>query len=187
MTQGLEIIFHGATGTVTRSCMELVLGRRRILVDCGLFQGSRSLERLNFEPFRFRPATIDAVILTHAPFAQRSPSGGQREPAKHQDDGDYDAADEKAVIGGGVPCLRHAHRRFSAEWPFRRPLVVAATMMTGTKGRMTIANMGKISLRKPSIANLLIARRRDAARRIGCDVRRKRLCEKYAMSPIRGG
>jgi metallo-beta-lactamase family protein len=64
--QGLEIIFHGAAETVTGSCTELVLGRRRILIDCGLFQGSRSLERLNFQPFRFKPSAIDAVILTHA-------------------------------------------------------------------------------------------------------------------------
>lgn len=66
MTQGMEIVFHGAAGTVTGSCMELVLGNRRMLIDCGLFQGSRSLERLNFEPFRFKPSAIDAVILTHA-------------------------------------------------------------------------------------------------------------------------
>jgi metallo-beta-lactamase family protein len=66
MTDGLEITFHGAAGTVTGSCMELVSAGRHILIDCGLFQGSRSLERLNFEPFRFNPARIDAVVLTHA-------------------------------------------------------------------------------------------------------------------------
>lgn len=61
-----RISFHGAAGTVTGSCAELRLGRRRLLVDCGLFQGSRSLEALNFEAFPFDPAGLDAVLVTHA-------------------------------------------------------------------------------------------------------------------------
>jgi len=66
MTNGIELTFHGAAQTVTGSCMELLVHGKRILIDCGLFQGSRSLERLNHEPFAFRPTSIDAVILTHA-------------------------------------------------------------------------------------------------------------------------
>lgn len=66
MTDGLDIIFHGAAGTVTGSCAELSCNGRRLLVDCGLFQGSRTLERLNFDPFRFRPDGIDGLLLTHA-------------------------------------------------------------------------------------------------------------------------
>ncbi|QPI75309.1 MBL fold metallo-hydrolase [Sphingobium sp. Cam5-1] len=46
--------------------MELRLGDRAILVDCGLFQGSRTLETLNHGAFSFDPAKIDAVVLTHA-------------------------------------------------------------------------------------------------------------------------
>lgn len=62
----LKIAFHGAAGTVTGSCMELTRGQRRILIDCGLFQGSRSLETLNHGAFGFDVGTIDAVLLTHA-------------------------------------------------------------------------------------------------------------------------
>ena len=61
-----ELVFHGAAQTVTGSCMEVVWGNHRVLIDCGMFQGSRSLERFNYDPFDFRPDSIDAVILTHA-------------------------------------------------------------------------------------------------------------------------
>ncbi|MES2096495.1 MAG: MBL fold metallo-hydrolase [Pseudomonadota bacterium] len=62
----LELTFHGAAGVVTGSCMELRAGAQRILIDCGLFQGSRSLEALNHEPLPFDPGHIDAIVLTHA-------------------------------------------------------------------------------------------------------------------------
>jgi metallo-beta-lactamase family protein len=63
---GPKLTIHGAAQTVTGSCFELSFGRRRLLVDCGLFQGSRSLEALNREPFAFDASRIDAVLLTHA-------------------------------------------------------------------------------------------------------------------------
>lgn len=62
----LTLRFHGAAGTVTGSCMEFACEHSRILVDCGMFQGSRSLERLNLDDFAFDPRKIDAVVLTHA-------------------------------------------------------------------------------------------------------------------------
>lgn len=62
----VSLAFHGAGRTVTGSCMEVMLGERRLLIDCGLFQGSRSLEAFNQRPFAFDPGAIDAVILTHA-------------------------------------------------------------------------------------------------------------------------
>lgn len=62
----LTLTFHGAAGTVTGSCMEFVAGGKHILVDCGLFQGSRSLEALNLGEFAFDPRRIEAVVLTHA-------------------------------------------------------------------------------------------------------------------------
>lgn len=62
----VELTFHGAAGVVTGSCIEVSAAGCRLLVDCGLFQGSRTLENLNFEPLPFDPGTIDAVLLTHA-------------------------------------------------------------------------------------------------------------------------
>ncbi len=58
--------FHGAAGTVTGSCFELSGAGKTILVDCGMFQGTRSLEWLNHDELPFDPKSVDAVILTHA-------------------------------------------------------------------------------------------------------------------------
>lgn len=66
MVEPLTLAFHGAARTVTGSCMEVRSGERRILIDCGLFQGSRTLETLNRDPFAFDAAALDAVILSHA-------------------------------------------------------------------------------------------------------------------------
>ena len=62
----VEIRFHGAAGTVTGSCFELRTKDTRVLIDCGMFQGTRTLEALNHEALPFDTAGIDAVILTHA-------------------------------------------------------------------------------------------------------------------------
>lgn len=63
---GVTITFHGAAGTVTGSCFEIRGAGKRILVDCGMFQGTRSLEKLNYDPLPFDPQELDAIILTHA-------------------------------------------------------------------------------------------------------------------------
>lgn len=62
----IEVRFHGAAGTVTGSCFEFRSGEKTVLIDCGLFQGTRTLEGLNHETLPFDPRKIDAVILTHA-------------------------------------------------------------------------------------------------------------------------
>lgn len=65
--QHLSLTFLGAAGTVTGSKFLLTLGgTRRILVDCGIFQGEKRLRELNWNRFPTNPATIDAVVLTHA-------------------------------------------------------------------------------------------------------------------------
>lgn len=58
--------FLGAAGTVTGSRYLIEAGRRRILVDCGLFQGYKTLRARNRKPFPARPGGIDTVLLTHA-------------------------------------------------------------------------------------------------------------------------
>ena len=61
-----RLTFHGAAECVTGSCMLLETAGKRLLVDCGMFQGPKTLKQLNYEPFPFAPASIDAVLLTHA-------------------------------------------------------------------------------------------------------------------------
>ena len=60
------ITFYGGAGTVTGSKYLLEHNGKRILVDCGLFQGLPELRQRNWDPPPFDPATIDAVVLTHA-------------------------------------------------------------------------------------------------------------------------
>ena len=64
--QSATLQFLGAAGTVTGSKFLVRLGDRQILVDCGLFQGLKELRLRNWAAPRFDPATIDAVVLTHA-------------------------------------------------------------------------------------------------------------------------
>ncbi|HEX2537344.1 MAG TPA: MBL fold metallo-hydrolase [Pseudolabrys sp.] len=62
----LTVRFCGAARTVTGSCHLFEFGGRRVLVDCGMFQGQKTLKALNYGAFPFRSADIDAVLLTHA-------------------------------------------------------------------------------------------------------------------------
>ncbi len=61
-----RITFLGGAGTVTGSKYLLETAGRRILVDCGLFQGLKQLRLRNWDHFPVDPASIDAVVLTHA-------------------------------------------------------------------------------------------------------------------------
>ncbi len=66
MADSASLTFLGAAGTVTGSKHLLDLGAHRVLVDCGLFQGLKELRLRNWDPLPIDPATIDAVVLTHA-------------------------------------------------------------------------------------------------------------------------
>jgi metallo-beta-lactamase family protein len=58
--------FLGAAQTVTGSRFLLRIDGKRLLLDCGLFQGGRALRERNWEPFPISPERLDGVILTHA-------------------------------------------------------------------------------------------------------------------------
>ncbi len=62
----MRIRFYGAAQTVTGSCHMVEANGRRVLVDCGLFQGSKALQERNYGQFPFSPDEIDAVLVTHA-------------------------------------------------------------------------------------------------------------------------
>ncbi len=63
----IKLISHGAAREVTGTCHEICVGDKRILLDCGMFQGKRSESTLKNATFNFSPKTdIDAVVLSHA-------------------------------------------------------------------------------------------------------------------------
>src|SRR5687767_9152930 len=61
-----SISFYGAAGTVTGSRFLLEHDNKRVLIDCGLFQGLKSLRERNWAPIPFDVKKLDAVVLTHA-------------------------------------------------------------------------------------------------------------------------
>lgn len=61
----LKLSFHGGAGTVTGSRHLLTAGRRKVLFDCGMFQGLKQLRLLNWQRPAFDPRAVDAVVLTH--------------------------------------------------------------------------------------------------------------------------
>lgn len=62
----MKISFHGAAQDVTGSCHLLECAGKRILIDCGMFQGGRELAEENANSFGFDPTSIDFLLLTHA-------------------------------------------------------------------------------------------------------------------------
>lgn len=62
----VSLSFHGAAQAVTGSCFLLDTGRAKVLIDCGMVQGSKSERELNYRPFPFDPSRLDALVLTHA-------------------------------------------------------------------------------------------------------------------------
>ncbi len=62
----MKLTFLGATGTVTGSKYLLQDGGKKIMVDCGLFQGKKELRLRNWKGLSVNPHEIDALLLTHA-------------------------------------------------------------------------------------------------------------------------
>jgi metallo-beta-lactamase family protein len=62
----LTIKFCGAARTVTGSCYLIETEQAKVIVDCGMFQGSKTMSELNYRVFPFNPTDIDAMLLTHA-------------------------------------------------------------------------------------------------------------------------
>lgn len=62
----MKISFHGADKNVTGSCHLVECAGKRILIDCGMYQGGHELVEENAEPFGFEPSSTDFLLLTHA-------------------------------------------------------------------------------------------------------------------------
>ncbi len=62
----MKISFHGADRGVTGSCHLVECAGKRLLIDCGLYQGGHEIDEENAEPFGFDAAEIDFLLLTHA-------------------------------------------------------------------------------------------------------------------------
>lgn len=62
----MKLTFNGAARIVTGSCYLLEAAGEKILIDCGMFQGTKDITRLNYEPFRFNPRDVSYLLLTHA-------------------------------------------------------------------------------------------------------------------------
>ena len=123
----MEIHFLGGATTVTGSQFLLVTERARVLIDCGMFQGSPNESIRNRIPFDFDPAELDAVLLTHAhldhcgllPVLGREGYAGPI----HATAGTVELATVVLLDSG------HLHEEFAkrdARWEKRHPELVAA-------------------------------------------------------------
>jgi len=62
----MRITFYGAAQTVTGSCHVVEAANKKIMIDCGLFQGHREARERNYLPFAMIPQTVDYLLISHA-------------------------------------------------------------------------------------------------------------------------
>lgn len=125
----IEIQFLGAAGCVTGSQFLVTVGDRRVLVDCGMFQGSPDEVERNRLPFAFEPGDLDALLLTHAhvDHCGRTPAlvrAGFRGPI-HATHATVDLAE--IVLRDGAKL----QREFAERWNRRRARAAAARAERG--------------------------------------------------------
>ena len=65
MLNTAKITFYGGTGSVTGANFLLEIDGKKILVDCGLTQGEKLADDINWDPFVYDPKTIDILFVTH--------------------------------------------------------------------------------------------------------------------------
>ena len=65
MEKTAKVTFYGGTGSVTGANFLLEIDGKRILVDCGLTQGTKVADDINWDPFVYDPKTIDILFITH--------------------------------------------------------------------------------------------------------------------------
>ena len=61
-----KLTFYGGTGSVTGANFLLEIDGKKILVDCGLTQGAKVADDINWDPFSYDPKTVDILFITHA-------------------------------------------------------------------------------------------------------------------------
>ena len=66
MNKTAKVTFYGGTGSVTGANFLLEIDGKKILVDCGLTQGEKVANDVNWSPFLYDPKEIDILFVTHA-------------------------------------------------------------------------------------------------------------------------